>query len=152
MLIQEEPRRTACISTQVGCGMGCVFCASGLNGVVATSPPARSSNNSFGCATCTPAEGRLTNIVVMGMGEPLANLDNLLEALEVAATRTGSASALGTSRFPRWGCPRRFAGSRRLGKQYHLAVSLHAPNDLLAHAHRADQRQDRHPGHPGGGR
>ena len=85
VLIQEDGRRTACISTQVGCGMGCVFCASGLNGVDAQPDRrARSSNSSSGCATCRRRATRaaLTHIVVMGMGEPLANLDNLLEALD----------------------------------------------------------------------
>ena len=54
VLIQENDRRTACISTQVGCGMGCVFCASGLDGVVRNLTAAKSSNSCSGCATCCP--------------------------------------------------------------------------------------------------
>src|SRR5262245_40051338 len=97
VLIQEDGRRTACISTQVGCGMGCVFCASGLNGVERNLtrgeileqlirlrnlpgpgqlPPPPSAGEGGGGG----GGGRLTHIVVMGMGEPLANLDNLMAA------------------------------------------------------------------------
>src|SRR5207244_13312054 len=81
VLIQEAGRRTACISTQVGCGMGCVFCASGLNGVERNLTSGEILEQLFrlrnlpgpgGAATSPPQ--RLTHIVVMGMGEPLANL------------------------------------------------------------------------------
>src|SRR4029077_7031956 len=81
VLIQEDDRRTACISTQVGCGMGCVFCASGLNGVDRNLTPGEileqltRLRNLPGPASAPPGtpSPRLTHIVVMGMGEPLAN-------------------------------------------------------------------------------
>src|SRR5215213_5928954 len=94
VLIQEAPRRTACISTQVGCGMGCVFCASGLGGVFRNLTTGEileqliRLRNLPGIVPGTPAP-RLTHIVVMGMGEPLANLDALLAALEVATAKDG---------------------------------------------------------------
>ena len=81
VLLRDEVRRTICISTQVGCGMGCVFCASGLDGVGReTSRPAKSSSRCCGCSGLLKPDERLSHIVVMGMGEPLANLDNLLPA------------------------------------------------------------------------
>ena len=105
VLIQDEGRATACVSTQVGCGMGCVFCASGLNGVVRNLSVGEileqlvRLRNLVGVRGPTPGpqdspplggpQQRLTHIVVMGMGEPLANLDHLLEALAVAGDKNG---------------------------------------------------------------
>ncbi len=79
----DKMRRTLCVSTQVGCAQRCVFCASGLNGF--------KRNLTFAeiLAQLLPfidkASGKFVfeNIVVMGMGEPLANLDNLLKALKI---------------------------------------------------------------------
>src|SRR5208282_1907111 len=79
----------ACISTQVGCGMGCLFCASGLNGVARNLTAGEILEQLIRLRNLLPVDGRLTHIVVMGMGEPLANLDNLLQALEVAGSKDG---------------------------------------------------------------
>src|SRR3954470_13624454 len=84
VLIPEADRRTACVSTQVGCGMGCVFCASGLDGVARNLSAGEILEQLIRLRNLPPAGERLTNVVVMGMGEPLANLDNLLAALAVA--------------------------------------------------------------------
>src|SRR5579859_2547981 len=89
VLIQTDDRRTACISTQVGCGMGCVFCASGLNGVDRNLTSGEILEQLFRLRNLLPTEEQLTHIVVMGMGEPLANLDNLIAALEMACGREG---------------------------------------------------------------
>jgi 23S rRNA (adenine2503-C2)-methyltransferase len=154
VLIQDADRRTACISTQVGCGMGCVFCASGLNGVVRNltaaeiieqlvrlrnllgvqreaqkAADAESSNSAL--RTPHSALERLTHIVVMGMGEPLANLDNLLAALEIAGDKDGLNIGARHVTISTVGLPVKIRRLADLGKQYHLAVSLHAPNDLL---------------------
>jgi 23S rRNA (adenine2503-C2)-methyltransferase len=131
VLIQEAPRRTACISTQVGCGMGCVFCASGLDGVVRNLTTGEILEQLVRLRNLTPPDGRLSNIVVMGMGEPLANLDNLLEALEVAGHKDGLGIGARHITISTVGLPPKIRRLADLGKQYHLAVSLHAPNDLL---------------------
>src|SRR5262249_17290295 len=89
VLIPENERRTACISTQVGCGMGCVFCASGLNGVVRNLTAGEILEQLLRLRNLLPLEERLTNIVIMGMGEPLANLDNLLQCLDTATAKSG---------------------------------------------------------------
>ncbi len=142
VLIQEVNRRTACISTQVGCGMGCVFCASGLNGVERNltsgeileqlirlrNLPALANS---GVMSGSSAAARLTHIVVMGMGEPLANLDALLEALDVATAKDGLGIGARRVTISTVGLPARIRRLADLGKQYHLAVSLHAPNDAL---------------------
>jgi 23S rRNA (adenine2503-C2)-methyltransferase len=135
VLIQEGDRRTACISTQVGCGMGCVFCASGLNGVERNLTVGEILEQLLRLRNL-PAPGkselaRLTHIVVMGMGEPLANLEHLLEALEVATAKDGLGLSARHVTISTVGLPAKIRRLAELGKQYHLAVSLHAPNDPL---------------------
>ena len=78
VLMAEEDRRTVCVSTQVGCGMGCVFCASGLKGVERNLTRGEIVEQVVRLRNLLPTEERLTNLVVMGMGESLANLDNLI--------------------------------------------------------------------------
>src|SRR5262249_30819304 len=68
---------------------------------------------------------------VMGMGEPLANLDALLEALEVATAKDGLGIGARHVTISTVGLPGKIRRLADLGKQYHLAVSLHAPNDAL---------------------
>jgi 23S rRNA (adenine2503-C2)-methyltransferase len=139
VLIQEDVRRTACISTQVGCGMGCVFCASGLNGVDRNLTAGEILEQLIRLRNLPPIAGsippesivRLTHIVVMGMGEPLANLDNLLEALEVATAKEGLGIGARHITISTVGLPAKLRRLADLGKQLHLAVSLHAANDAL---------------------
>ena len=131
VLIQEPPRRTACISTQVGCGMGCVFCASGINGVARNLTTGEIVEQLVRLRNLTPPGERLTNVVVMGMGEPLANLDSLLEALDVAGDKNGLGIGARHITISTVGLPVKMRRLAESGKQYHLAVSLHAPNDRL---------------------
>jgi 23S rRNA (adenine2503-C2)-methyltransferase len=136
VLIQDAGRRTACISTQVGCGMGCVFCASGLGGVARNLSPGEiieqllRLRHRIGHAP-SEAAARLSHIVVMGMGEPLANLEHLLEALEAATAPDGLGLGARHITISTVGLPARMRELADLGKQYHLAVSLHAANDAL---------------------
>ncbi|MCE9530570.1 MAG: 23S rRNA (adenine(2503)-C(2))-methyltransferase RlmN [Planctomycetes bacterium] len=131
VLIQEPPRRTACISTQVGCGMGCVFCASGLNGMDRNLTASEILEQLIRLRNMTPAGERLTHVVVMGMGEPLANLDNLIEALDIAGDPNGLGIGARHITISTVGLPVKIRRLAEVGKQYHLAVSLHAPNDRL---------------------
>lgn len=131
VLIQEADRHTACVSTQVGCGMGCVFCASGLNGVERNLTAGEILEQLIRLRNLLPPGGRLTHVVVMGMGEPLANLDNLLAALEVAGDRDGLGIGARNVTISTVGLPAKIRRLADLGKQYHLAVSLHAPNEAL---------------------
>jgi 23S rRNA (adenine2503-C2)-methyltransferase len=131
VLIQEAGRHTACISTQVGCGMGCVFCASGLNGVIRNLSAGEIVEQLVRLRNLLPVEERLDHIVVMGMGEPLANFDPLIEALEVAGAKQGLGIGARHVTISTVGIPAKIRALADLGKQYHLAVSLHAPNDEL---------------------
>jgi len=79
VLIPEEDRATLCVSTQVGCAMGCKFCLTGTFRLQRNLRCAEILNQI--CAVA--GTERVTNIVLMGMGEPLANLDNVIPALKV---------------------------------------------------------------------
>jgi 23S rRNA (adenine2503-C2)-methyltransferase len=131
VLMAEADRRTVCISTQVGCGMGCVFCASGLKGLERNLSTSEILEQVLRLRNLLPPEERLTNLVVMGMGESLANLENLIPALD----RLSSPEGLGLS--PRRitistvGLPEKMKKLAELDKPYHLAVSLHAPTPEL---------------------
>jgi 23S rRNA (adenine2503-C2)-methyltransferase len=131
VLLQEEGRHTACISTQVGCGMGCVFCASGLGGVARNLNAGEILEQLIRLRNLLPTGERLTHVVGMGMGEPLANLDNLLAALETAAAKDGLGIGARHVHISTVGLPQKIRRLADLGNQYHLAVSLHAPNDAL---------------------
>src|SRR5262245_22744694 len=89
LLRQGPQRRTVCISTQVGCAMGCVFCASGLDGVARNLTTGEIVEQTLRLDRLLSPDERLSHIVVMGMGEPLANLDHLLPALDEATSPHG---------------------------------------------------------------
>ncbi len=131
VLLKEANRRTVCISTQVGCGMGCVFCASGIGGVVRNLRSAEILEQLLDARNLLPPQERLTHVVVMGMGEPLANLDALLETLAVATSPEGLGLSARHVHISTVGVSAKIRRLADLGKQYHLAVSLHAPNDEL---------------------
>src|SRR5258708_6125472 len=131
VLMREDDRRTICISTQVGCGMGCVFCASGLLGLSRNLSTGEIVEQILLLDRLLPPLERITNIVVMGMGEPLANLANLLKALATLDEKGGLGIGARRITISTVGLPEKIRELARLGKQYNLAVSLHAPNDVL---------------------
>ncbi len=131
VLLRDGLRRTICISTQVGCAMGCVFCASGLAGVARNLTAGEIIEQMLRLDRLLGAEERLSHIVVMGMGEPLANLDRLLAALDEATSRSGLGISVRRITISTVGLP---PAIRRLAEtdcRYNLAVSLHAPDDEL---------------------
>lgn len=131
VLIREGARRTICISTQVGCAMGCVFCASGLDGVARNLTTAEILEQMLRLDRLQTDAERLSNIVVMGMGEPLANLPNLLPALEAAHDPRGLGISHRKITISTVGLPAAIDKLIEADCHYHLAVSLHAPNDPL---------------------
>jgi 23S rRNA (adenine2503-C2)-methyltransferase len=131
VLLRDGRRRTICISSQVGCGMGCVFCASGLDGVARNLTAGEIVEQMLRLQRLLPADERLSHIVVMGMGEPLANLTSVLAALSEATEPTGLGISHRRITISTVGLP---AAIRRLAEadpRFHLAVSLHAPDDAL---------------------
>ena len=120
--IPDGDRATLCISSQAGCRMGCRFCPTGRQGL----QHSLSTNEILNQIESLPERERLTNVVFMGMGEPLDNLDSLLPALEVltsawgfgwSPTRITVSTAGVASRLERF----------LEATQVHLAVSLHNP-------------------------
>jgi 23S rRNA (adenine2503-C2)-methyltransferase len=129
--LRDEVRRTICISTQVGCGMGCVFCASGLDGLARNLTTGEIVEQMLRLQTLLAPEERLSHIVVMGMGEPLANLDALLPALDEAGREDGLGISARRITVSTVGLPKPMRRLAEAGARYRLAVSLHAPNDKL---------------------
>ncbi len=131
VLLRDGTRRSICISSQVGCAMGCVFCASGLDGVERNLTSAEIVEQMLQLARLLPAEERLSHIVVMGMGEPLANVDHLLTALEQASAADGLGISPRRITISTVGLPPAMQRLAAENPRYNLAVSLHAPNDEL---------------------
>ena len=131
VLMVQEDRRTVCISTQVGCGMGCVFCASGLKGFERNLTRGEILEQVLRARNLLPAEERLTNIVVMGMGESLANLENLIAALDIICDSKGLGIGQRRVTISTVGLPEKMRKLADLDRRYSLAVSLHAPTEAL---------------------
>ncbi len=131
VLMREGDRRTICISTQVGCAMGCVFCASGLEGLTRNLSAGEITEQILQLDRLLPADERITNIVVMGIGEPLANLDHLLQALEHVTADGGMGIGARRITISTVGLPAKIRRLAQCNKAYNLAVSLHAPNEEL---------------------
>ena len=85
--IPDEDRATLCVSSQVGCKMNCKFCMTGKQGFTAN----LTSNQIINQINSLPERDKLTNVVMMGMGEPLDNLDEVLKALEIMTASYGYA-------------------------------------------------------------
>ncbi len=132
VLLRDDREHCAvCISTQVGCAMRCAFCASGIDGVVRNLATGEIVEQMLQLQRLIRPEERLSHVVVMGMGEPLLNLDRLLPALAEAAAPDGLGISARRITISTVGLP---DGIRRMAEekiQYHLAVSLHAANDDL---------------------
>lgn len=127
----EPTRRTACISSQVGCPVGCRFCASGLGGLDGNLSPGRIVEQVWRLSRL-PDVGRITNVVFMGMGEPLANFRSVVHAVRTLAAPWGmgiSARKITISTVGMHKAIEKLAAEMDL--PITLALSLHAPNDDL---------------------
>lgn len=131
VLLRDSRRRTWCLSTQVGCGMGCVFCASGLDGVERNLTSGEITEQMLHLLRRMKPQETLTHIVVMGMGEPLANLDGMLPALRMATASHGLGISPRRITISTVGLPQAMRRLAREAPQFRLAVSLHAPTDQL---------------------
>lgn len=131
VLLRDGHRRSICVSSQVGCAMGCVFCASGLDGVDRNLSRGEIVEQMLRLQRRLDEGERLSHIVMMGMGEPLANLDHVLGALETARSPDGLGISPRRITISTVGLPPAIDRLAREGIPYNLAVSLHAPNDPL---------------------
>jgi 23S rRNA (adenine2503-C2)-methyltransferase len=132
VMIPDGDRRTACVSSQVGCPVGCKFCASGLNGVKGNLTAGQIVEQIYRLnLLLQPAGERITNIVFMGMGEPLANYASVMFAVRIL--HDPDCFNIGARRITisTVGVPakmRELAGEKL---PINLAISLHAPNEEL---------------------
>jgi 23S rRNA (adenine2503-C2)-methyltransferase len=131
VLIPEEGKLTQCLSTQVGCGLGCRFCATATMGLLRNLRAGEIVDQVYRARALAPPtlEARVSNLVFMGMGEPMNNLDAVLQAVEILCSERGMDFS-----------PRRITvstagvvpGIEELGRrapQVGLAVSLNATTD-----------------------
>jgi 23S rRNA (adenine2503-C2)-methyltransferase len=129
-VLMGYPRRmTACLSTQAGCAMGCVFCATGQMGFVRHLEPGEIVAQVLHCRRALPDAAALRNLVLMGMGEPLHNYDAVMAALEIITDRRGI--NIGPSRITisTVGVVPGILRLAREGRPYGLAVSLHGASE-----------------------
>ena len=122
VMIPDADRATLCVSSQAGCKMGCKFCATGRMGF----RHHLSATEIINQVLSIPERDKLTNIVFMGMGEPLDNIENVLEALEIITSAWGMAWSPTRVTLSTAGVAknlRRFLDETKV----HLAVSLHNP-------------------------
>ena len=143
---EASDRHTLCISTQVGCAYGCRFCASGLEGWKRNLAPDEIVDQVLAVERVASDEGRVAkteitspvtrhpsrlidNIVVMGMGEPLANYDNLLKALRILNAPWGAGIGARKMTLSTSGLVPQIQKLAAEPEQFRLAISLHGATD-----------------------
>ena len=121
----EQRRLTLCISTQVGCPLDCAFCATGKMGFFRNLSPGEIIGQVLEVKRLTGK--KITNVVFMGMGEPMMNYDNVMKSVEVISTGVGIAARRITISTAGWADKIRQMGDER--RRVKLAVSLHSADD-----------------------
>ncbi|MCG8406364.1 MAG: 23S rRNA (adenine(2503)-C(2))-methyltransferase RlmN [Phycisphaerales bacterium] len=132
VMIPADRQKTACLSSQVGCPVGCRFCASGLDGLQRNLTPGEIVEQALRVraeAACNG--GRLTNVVFMGLGEPLANYETVMQSVRTINSSWGLAIGARKITISTVGLPKQIRKLADEGLQLNLALSLHAPTDDL---------------------
>ncbi len=127
VLIPEGDRATVCVSAQVGCPIACVFCASGVKGLIRNLDVAEIAEQLLHVAA--DLGKRPTNIVMMGMGEPLLNLKNVAAAIRLWTHEQGMNFSPRRITVSTAGTPAKIDQLAEMALGVQLAISLHAPND-----------------------
>ncbi|ROL60510.1 23S rRNA (adenine(2503)-C(2))-methyltransferase RlmN [Bacteroidetes/Chlorobi group bacterium MS-B_bin-24] len=122
-----KERRTLCVSSQVGCALGCAFCATGKLGLERNLSAGEIIDQIFECEKITGE--RLTNIVFMGMGEPLQNFQNLVKALEILTNDFVKLFSRRNITVSTAGIVPKIYDLAKIEKPVKLAVSLHSVFD-----------------------
>lgn len=123
----EDGRMTFCLSSQVGCPVSCVFCSSGADGLTRNLTAGEIVEQYF--LLCRKLGQVPDNVVMMGIGEPLLNFDNLVAALNVITDPDGVALAQRRVTISTSGWTPGIKALTELRRQWNLALSLHAPDD-----------------------
>lgn len=124
---ERATRLTLCVSSQVGCALGCKFCASGLDGLQRNLSPGEIAGQIL--MARNEAGRRIDNLVFMGMGEPLANLPNLLPALDTILSPEGLGIGARHITLSTSGLVPRILQLAEYPAQLRLAISLHGSDD-----------------------
>ncbi len=130
VMIPTEDRRTACVSSQMGCPVGCRFCASGLDGVEGNLTAGRIVEQVWRLRAL-PGVERISNVVFMGMGEPLANFAAVTKAIRILNAPWGMGIGARKITISTVGLPAAIRKLCTFEIPVTLALSLHAPNDQL---------------------
>ncbi|MBT4529773.1 MAG: 23S rRNA (adenine(2503)-C(2))-methyltransferase RlmN [Phycisphaerae bacterium] len=126
VMIPTKSRKTACVSSQVGCPVGCTFCASGLDGHGGNLDVGQIVEQLIQLESCD-----ITNVVFMGMGEPLANYDAVTRAIRIINAPWGLGIGARKITVSTVGIPTAIERLAKFDIPVTLALSLHAPNDGL---------------------
>jgi len=130
VMIPADPRRTACISSQLGCPVGCRFCASGIGGLEGNLTAGQIIEQVFHLSTLDAVE-RISHVVFMGMGEPLANLGAVSDAIRTLHAEWGFGISARRITVSTVGLPTAIRRFCDFELPVTLALSLHAPNDEI---------------------
>ena len=132
VLMRYQERNTICVSTQVGCPMNCAFCATGQMGFTRNLSAGEIVGQVMYFARMLKNEGlKLTNIVVMGMGEPFHNYDALMKAIDIINDPDGMNFGERRITISTVGLIPRIEQFTAAHRQINLAVSLHAPSNAV---------------------
>lgn len=134
VLMRYNYGNAVCVSSQVGCNMGCSFCSSGILGKQRSLQPHEMVGQVLVINNLLKAENRgehVTHIVVMGTGEPFDNYDNVIDFIRIVNNQKGLAIGARHITVSTCGLPERIKQYSLEGLQTNLAISLHAPNDEL---------------------
>lgn len=131
VLIPTENRATACISSQVGCNLGCEFCATGKLGLQRNLTAGEIYQQVVEIMKLADEKYKLslTNIVLMGMGEPLLNYDHVLQAMEMVSSENGLGMSPQRITLSTVGLPKMIKKLADDQIKFNLAVSLHSANN-----------------------
>ena len=129
VLMKYKYGYTVCVSSQVGCRMGCTFCASTLSGVVRNLNPSEILSQIY--TISRDNDIRVSHVVMMGMGEPFDNYDNVLKFLQLVSDENGVNLSMRHISLSTCGIVPRIYSLMEENLQLTLSVSLHAPNDEL---------------------
>ncbi len=130
VMIPTEDRRTACISSQLGCPVRCTFCASGIGGFEGNLTAAQIIEQIYHL-TCLERVDRISHVVFMGMGEPLANYEAVTTAIRTINAPWGFGVSARRITLSTVGLPAAIRKFCDFEIPVTLALSLHAPNDAL---------------------
>lgn len=131
VLMSYHHGHTLCISTQVGCRMGCTFCASTLDGCVRSLTPGEMLGEILCANRFLEGKSRVHNVVLMGSGEPLDNYDNVMKFLRLLREEDGVQIGLRNVSLSTCGLVPRMYDLAEENLPVTLCVSLHAPNDEI---------------------